>query len=139
MPSIDFFLALVEVLSARYGWSYEDIAEKMYWEDVYALYEYASNLNVLEKNEQFRFQFMLHAGSKKAMDAWKDMPVPFPDRSIKPFAIKKETIPPKMKRMAGNSKMSPEQKQRYEHVKRRLEEHQKKREALQQTYYNWHG
>jgi len=111
----------------------------MYWEDVYALYEYASNLNVLEKNEQFRFQFMLHAGSKKAMDAWKDMPVPFPDRSIKPFAIKKETIPPKMKRMAGNSKMSPEQKQRYEHVKRRLEEHQKKREALQQTYYNWHG
>lgn len=141
MPSIDFFLAIIEVLATRYGWSHEDIAEKMYWEDVYSLYEYASNLNVMEKNEQMRFQFMLHASSKKAMNAWKDMDIPFPDKRVhqQVKAYKPKVVPHKLQHLANKAKMSSEQKLRYEYVKKRLEENQKRESEINNNYYNWHG
>jgi hypothetical protein len=109
-------------LAHRYGWGYKDIAEGMYWEDVYETYEYASNCNVLEKNEEMKFNFLLHAGSKDAMNSWRDLLIPFPDRNWKPQKHKQVMLPPKFNDKKTSSNMSDEQRERLEYVKKRLKE-----------------
>ena len=74
---MDFFQVIVDTLAQRYGWGYKEISDEMYWEEVYELYEYASNCNILEKNEDMRFNFLLHAGSKEAINSWQDLLIPF--------------------------------------------------------------
>ena len=37
----------------------------------------SANLNIEDKNDEFKFHFMLHA-DKKSAGEWKDLPIPFP-------------------------------------------------------------
>ena len=111
----------------------------MYWEDVYELYEFASNLELLEKNEHMKFQFMLHAGTKEAINKWKDIPIPFPDRDwkppIKPIKRKEEDLLPAFSRHKSTAKMTPEQRERRDYVKKRVEESKLKAAEEQRKYY----
>jgi hypothetical protein len=43
--------------------------------------EMASNLTVYERNQEFFFNYCLHATTKDAIKHWKDSPLPFPDRN----------------------------------------------------------
>jgi hypothetical protein len=134
LPPIDFFWQVVDVLAKRYGWSVSEIAENMYWEDVYDLYEFASNMNTLEKSEEMKFQVILHATSKDCINNWKDLPIPFPNRKWKP-APKKERLPKAFERHVKREKMSPAQEERYKYVQKRLEEHKKKVAEQRMDYY----
>lgn len=137
MPPSDLFVSIIDVLSKRYGWSYSEISENMYWEDVYAMYEYASNMDTLEMNEDLRFNFMLHAGSKKAMDAWQDLPIPFPNKNWKPKPKENKGFGTKVlgqtvKRVKG----TPEDTKRYNEVLERMKKHKEKVKQRVQDYYN---
>ncbi len=138
MPPIDFYLVVVDILAKRYGWSWTEIAENMYWEDVYEQYEIASNLEAIDMNESMKFQFMLHAGSKDAMKNWEDITLPFPDRAWIPPTrkrLKQEDISPVLSRHKNKTKMTPEQAARRDEVKRRLAESKKKAAAVRRDYY----
>ena len=140
VPPIDLFKSIVDILAKRYGWSYDGIGHGMYWEDVYEMYEYAANMNAVEKSEDMRFQFMLHATSKEALDNWKDLEIPFPRADY----IQKKVKVNKDKKRRGyrpeNSKlnkflttakkMTPAQRERFEYVKKRLAEHKKRQESI---------
>jgi hypothetical protein len=101
----------------------------MYWEELYAMYEYACNMQAIEKNEDMKFNFMLHAGSKDAIDKWKDIPVPYPDRGWLQN-IKEESenrLPSNIKQKFYNSQKGTEEtRKRALEVKRRVEETQRK-------------
>ena len=65
----------------------------MYWEEVYEMYELSVNSDVLERNEKMRCEFMLHATSKKALDSWRDMSIPFPHRNWSPPKKSETALP----------------------------------------------
>jgi hypothetical protein len=127
----------VDTLAKRYGWSHTEISENMYWENVYEMYEYASNLNTLEKNEQMKFNFLLHATSKEAVSSWKDLLIPFPDRDWKrPTRKRRKLLSPKLHSKQSSTKMSPEQRARAEYVKERIAKNKKKAaQELQEYHY----
>jgi len=119
----------VDALSQRYGWEYNSILGDMYWEEVYEMYEYASNLQAIEKNEDMKFNFMLHAGSKEAIDNWKDLPIPYPDRNwIAAYKAPSENVLPQSLRnkFYHSTPASEEQKRRAKEVQLRVEETQRK-------------
>ena len=107
----------------------------MYWEEVYEAYEYASNLNTLEKNDEYKFQFMLHATTKNAMNQWRDMPIPFPDRNWNPPKKRETPLPLAFSTKKSKSKMTPERRERYEYVQRKLAESKIKAEEELRKYY----
>ena len=125
----------MDVLAKRYGWHASEISENMYWEDVYEMYELASNLNVLEKSEDMKFQVIIHATSKDAMNNWKDLPIPFPNREWKPIP-KKDRLPKAFERHAKREKMTPEGRARVDYVQKRLQEHAQKVEKERMDYYS---
>lgn len=106
----------------------------MYWEDVYSMYEYASNLDSLELNEQMKFQFMLHAQSKEAVSGWRDMPIPFPIKGTKRYK-RKDMLPVSMEKMKNSSIMNDEQKTRMEIVKEKMKQHEEKMDKMKRDYY----
>ena len=112
-----------------------EIAENMYWEEVYEAYEYASNLNTIEKNDAYKFQYMLHATTKNAMNSWRDMPIPFPDRDWKPPKKREAPLPMQFHAKKSTSTMTPERRERAEYIKRRLAEGRQKAEDELQKYY----
>lgn len=57
----------------------------MYWEDVYKFYEIASNMDVLDSNEEMKFNYLLHAQTEDALKKWKDLTIPFPARDWNPL------------------------------------------------------
>jgi len=139
---------MVDVLAKRYGWQLSEIAEKMYWEDVYTQYEYASNMETMERNDSMKFQFMIHAQSKKAIDAWRDMPIPFPARNYKETVTRpttpeqaKETrrsnenkaLSQNFRRKLGVSKMTDAQRKRRDYVAKRQKAQQEKIQELRRT------
>jgi len=103
----------------------------MYWEEVYDMYELASNSSIVEKNEKMRFEFMLHATSKKALNSWKDMDIPFPNRNwVPPKKSQVDNLPTSFKRFKNSSIASPEQVKRAKYVKKRVEENYKRMMAM---------
>lgn len=111
----------------------------MYWEEVYEMYEYACNLNTLEKNESMQFNYLLHAQTKDAMKNWKDLPIPYPDRDWKPPEPKQGAtkFKPEFERNAKRTKMTPERRKRYEEVLAKVKATQeKKQEIINERYYN---
>jgi hypothetical protein len=107
----------------------------MYWEDVYEMYELASNLNILERSEEMKFQVILHASSKEAVNNWKDLPIPFPNRDWSPKPVER-MLPKPFEQQSKREKMSPEQAERLAYVKKRLEEHKKKVAEMHQAHYS---
>lgn len=144
LPPTDFFLTIVDVLAKRYSWSYSEISNNMYWEEVYEMYEYASNLDTLEKNEDMKFNFMLHATSKKALDSWQDAPIPYPDRNWKPpkpsevdsvanlpQSFKTKVTPPRVAQTEAEKKKI---RDRIAYVNKRKAETQKKVQELRMQH-----
>lgn len=138
IPPVDFLTAMIDVLAKRYGWSFTEIREEMYWEHVYEMYEYASNLEAMEKNEEMRFQFLLHAQTKEAVNSWKDLPIPFPDTSIvnpvPSMIIKTDSgekrvsdtnadLSPSFRKNFNARPMTPEQRERRDYVAKRQADH----------------
>ena len=122
----------MDTLASRYGWSFSEISENMYWEDVYEMYELSANTQVLERNEKMKFDYMIHATSKKALDGWKDLSIPFPNRSwVPPKESKIDDLPQSFRRFKNASKASPEQVKRAKYVKKRVEENYKRMMAIQ--------
>jgi len=140
LPPIDAFLQMIDVLAQRYGWSFSDITKEMYWEDVHEMYEYGCNLNVIEKSENMKFQFLLHAQTKDAMDKWRDIPIPYPDRAWSPPQPNKgepTKFKPEFERNSKRAKMSPERRKRYEEVLEKVQKTQeKKQQLIKERYYN---
>jgi hypothetical protein len=126
LPEYDLFIIIVDVLGKRYGWTKREIAEQMYWEEVYEFYELASNLNIVDLNDSMKFDFMLHAQSEEALNGWKDLEIPFPDRSWNP----KEKKTPKFKKrfsevnIEKRVKADPEAKKRFDEILKRVQESQ---------------
>lgn len=116
----------MDTLAGRYGWGFSEISNNMYWEDVWEMFEMASNNNTLEKNADLKFQFTLHAHSKEALQAWKDQPIPYPDRNWVPPIKRAEKLPHEVSRMVSKKKMTPERQARYEEVLKRVADHKKK-------------
>jgi hypothetical protein len=44
---------------------------------LWEIFKLVSNLEVIEKNERYQFDFSLHVDTKK--NKWKDMSIPFPE------------------------------------------------------------
>jgi len=128
------WIVVTDTLARRYGWSLSEMSESMYWEDIYDFYEYACNLNSIEKNERMRFDFMLHAQSKKALNSWVDLPLPYPDRSWTP-PQRKQVLDPKFNPMTNKAKMSGAQRARFDYVKQRIAASQKKAAEDMNKYY----
>jgi len=112
----------------------------MYWEDIYEMYEYACNLDTLEQNEKLRFNFMIHAGSKEAMDKWEDQPIPYPSKLwVAQLSNKKQktklqnstVLGQEIKRVKGTA----EDTKRFKEVSERLKQHKKKVEQQVSEYY----
>jgi len=137
MPKADFLTSLIDTLSKRYGWSTKNILEDMYWEEVYEMYEYASNLEVIERNEDMRFNYLLHAQTAKALNNWRDLPIPFPDRNwIPPKKADKVPIVFDKFKTKG-SKMSAEKRAEVQKMIARIKETRRKaREAQFGSYYD---
>jgi len=126
---------MVDTLAKRYGWPLSEISENMYWEEVYEMYELSCNLNVIEKNDDMKFQFILHSGTKDAAKKWKDLPIPFPNRKWNPKPSQTR-MPKAFERHAKKEKMSPAQRERLEYVKKRMEEHKKKMATIHMDRYS---
>lgn len=122
----------MDTLAKRYGWLYTEISENMYWEDVYAMYEFASNVSAIERNSEMKFQFMLHAESQKALDSWRDpIAIPYPDRrwippQPKEVKISKSGLPPKLMRFQNKSVASPKQLKRAKAVADKMKAHRER-------------
>lgn len=131
-------------MAKRYGWNYVDVAEKMYWEEVYEMYEIACNLNVIEKNEDMKFNFILHAQTKDAQDSWKDLPIPYPDRDWNPVEVEvKESVIPKTlfgKVPVVREKATPAQIERAKEVRKIIEENKKEVKKINDSalYKKWY-
>lgn len=127
---------MVDVLAKRYGWSFKQISEEMYWEDVYRYYEMACNLNTLERNDEMHFQFLLHAQTKEAANSWQEQEIPYPDRDWKPVKPTKGVDPNSVfSRSLNRVKGTEEDKKRFQEVRRRLEEARLEEEAALRAYY----
>ena len=99
---------------------------------MYDMYELCANSDVLEKNEGMRFNYMIHATTKKALEGWKDIPIPFPKRNwTPPQESKVDKLPQTFRRFKNSSKASPEQVERAKYVKKRVDENYKKMMAIQ--------
>ena len=114
----------------------------MYWEQVYEMYEYACNMNILEKNEKMRFDFMLHAQTKEAQNSWRDLPIPYPDRNWNPpdydtLVKDKDTLlPPELagKVAVKREKATPAQRKRAELVRAKFKQHKEEVRKLNEAY-----
>jgi len=107
----------------------------MYWEDVYEMYEQAMNFNTLEKNEDMKFQFMLHATTKDALNKWKDMIIPYPRRDWSPKkAVKSKTLPGIFGKAANQVRASTEEKNRFKEIIRRMQEQKQKIQEIRRTH-----
>lgn len=108
----------------------------MYWEEVYEHYEYACNLNVLERNEEMHFQFLLHAQTKEAANSWQDATIPYPDRNWKPPKAR-SNLPtdPMFNRSVKRVKASPEAQKRFKEVLERMRQGQEEQKAAERAYY----
>lgn len=139
MPKIDLLKAIIDILAKRYGWSYTSIAEDMYWEDVYEMYEYACNLDAVERNDSMKFDFMLHAQSEKALRQWSDFPIPFPDHRYKPMENKiPKSLPRPFARSRKAGKATPEEAERLKVVRQRMDDQKRKvSEAQRQQMYGF--
>jgi len=102
----------------------------MFWEEVYPMYELASNMDIIEKNSDMKFNYLLHASSKDAMKSWRDLPIPFPNRRWIP-PVKKTIIPHSLRKMHHASKHTPETRKKFEEVQRRVRETQQKARDLE--------
>ena len=133
---------VVDTLAKRYGWNYTDISENMYWEQVYEMYEIACNLNVLEKNEDMKFNFILHAQTKDAQNSWNDLPIPYPDKDWNPVEIKESVIPQKLfgKVAISRKKATPAERKRAEEVRKRMREHEEEIKKINDSvlYKKWY-
>lgn len=126
----------MDTLAKRYGWIYTDIADGMYWEEVYEMYEIACNLNTIEKNEDMKFNFILHAQTKDAQNSWVDLPIPYPDRNWNP---PKQVEYDDLKKLSGRvaikrEKATPAQKKRMQELLKRMEEHKKEVKKVNDAY-----
>ena len=119
LPPIDLFKSIVDILAKRYGWSYVDIADNMYWEDVYEMFIIASNHDAIEKNESMRFQFLLHATSQKQVDSWKDSKIPYPKLGWKE-PIEQMVLPERLAKARKRTTKTPEQEKRFREVQQKL-------------------
>ena len=121
------FTSIVDVLSHRYGWSYNLIAEEMYWEDVYEMFKYARNMDVIELSRDMQFNYMLHAQSKEALDAWQNEQIPFPKEGWQEASYGgtriKDYVRKLPSKMLSQNKASAKQVQRMEEVKKKMQEH----------------
>lgn len=107
----------------------------MWWEDLYEMYRVACNLDTMETNDRMKFDFLLHAGSKDAMKKWKDLAIPFPSDKYMESVERQKGVGNQMtrpelqhamfRRARKVEKMTPEQRERYKYVKKRIEEHKK--------------
>ncbi len=79
LPATDLFIWIIDLLATRYGWSLRDICD-LYWEELWEMVLTAANNNEFEKNQEYKFQFMLHTENP---DNWEDSPLPFPDKNAK--------------------------------------------------------
>jgi hypothetical protein len=136
MPKVDFFFIIVDTLAKRYGWSYKTISEEMYWEQVWEMFELCCNREALEKNDEMKFQFMLHAQSKQALDSWKDSPIPFPNPEFAKLRLPDKTneLPKEIQRMAQVTKMTPEQRERFEYVVKMQKDAKRKAKEEYENY-----
>ena len=142
IPPIDLFFIIVDVLASRYGWSYNHITTEMYWEQVYEMYELSANMTTIEWNQEHHFQLAIHATTKESLDSWEDRPIPFPDRNWLEEAKKEsedENTPksspfkglkPSFRRLASESKMTPERQKRFDYVLKRQKEYEVKRKKV---------
>lgn len=103
----------------------------MYWEEVYDMYEYASNMDVIEKSEDMKFNYLLHAQTKDAISHWNDLPIPFPARDWIP--PKKRSPEPALfnKFKTKGAVMTPEKQKEVKNMLARLKETQRKARELQ--------
>lgn len=117
----------------------------MYWEEVWDMYELASNSEIIEKNESMKFNFIIHAQSKEAMESWEDLPLPFPDQKWQiqmqknaqknrdasglPSKFKSEML---KRRGISRKEATQEDKDRFAEVKRRVRETQEKAVRLKE-------
>lgn len=130
---------MVDTLAKRYGWAFSEVTQNMYWEEVYEMYETASNMEVMELNDDMKFNFMLHAGTKENMNKWEDIPIPYPARNWKSNKNKKKGIIDQLdtnlhKRVAlRRVKATDAEKQRFKEVSERLRKH---KEDMRQLYRN---
>ena len=101
MPKIDFLKWCIDNLATRYGWTASYCLEELYWEDFWEFVEMSANLNVEDKNDEFKFHFMLHA-DKKSKNKWEDLPIPFPDRETVKVKDKSgvDQLPPNLQRIS---------------------------------------
>ena len=134
MPPVDFYIQVVDILASRYGWSLKEISEDMYWEEVYEIYEYASNMEVIERNNEMKFNYILHTGTKEAITNWRNIMIPFPDRNWIPKQQNKPSLLRKLPKVMRNNYIAREadekQKRRAEEVKKRLKQHRKELRIL---------
>ena len=126
LPPTDLLISIIDVLGKRYGWSFREVTEDMYWEDIYQMYEYSSNMETLENNEQMKFNYLLHAQTKDALNKWQDVPVPYPDRTWQPQTSRQQDDPNKLsgfRELVKTEKATPEQRKRFSEVSARLANH----------------
>lgn len=99
----------------------------MYWEDVYEMFEYASNMEAIELNRDMHFNYMLHAQSKEALDAWESLKIPYPSRDWKETTYRganiKDYVRKLPSKMLSQKKASIKQVKRMEEVRKKMEEH----------------
>ena len=107
----------------------------MWWEDLYQMYIVACNLEVMETNDNMKFNFMLHAGSKDAIKKWQDLEIPFPSKDYMKAVKKKGSLATRpelrhgvFRRARKVEKMDDAQRERFNIVKEKLEAHKKKLE-----------
>lgn len=112
----------------------------MYWEDVYEMFEHASNLNILEKNDEMRFQFALHAASKN--NRWKNLEIPYPDKNyikqLKEEVPKRKfsNIDQKVAHVLKRDKASPERIALRDTIRDRIIKNQEKAADILSRYRN---
>lgn len=98
----------------------------MYWEDVYSMYEYAANLDAIELNRDMRFNYMIHAQSKEAMDAWVDSKIPYPHPDWKEPKINLTDKFKDSRIRSSKKKATKQQQERIKALKKKMAEHRKK-------------
>ncbi len=97
----------------------------MYWEDVYSMYELASNSDAIELNREMKFNSMLHAQSKEQLENWTDIKIPFPDPKWRePKRNLRSNLPANMK--IAKKKATPERLKRMEEIREKMAQHKLK-------------
>lgn len=110
----------------------------MYWEDVYEMFKYARNMDVIELNRDMQFNYMLHAQSKEALDAWQNEQIPFPKEGWQETSYGgtriKDYVRKLPSKMLSQNKASAKQVQRMEEVRKKMQEHSLKVNQLYQNH-----